>query len=81
MNVRIDRLLKKDYRITNKNGLEWGFIKVRSRYFTGREAVSFNRDGFIGFCGWASPDNQPPYMEAFKIWIDYMKKEKGITNA
>ena len=41
-----------------------------------REAISFNQDGFIGFCGWASTSNTLPVIEAFKDWCDLMAMRK-----
>lgn len=41
-----------------------------------REAISFNADGFIGFCGWASSANTLPVVEAFKDWCDLMAMRK-----
>jgi len=41
-------------------------------YFTGREAVSFNSDGFIGFCGWSDSINNQPILNGFKKWVDYL---------
>ena len=50
-----------------------------------REAISFNRDGFIGFAGWASSQNEAPFVKSFDRWVDwmvknddYMKKQKKI---
>lgn len=41
-----------------------------------REAISFNANGFIGFCGWASSVNTLPVVEAFKDWCDLMAMRK-----
>ena len=41
-----------------------------------REAISFNADGFIGFCGWASSANTLHVVEAFKDWCDLMAMRK-----
>ena len=39
----------------------------------GREAISFNSDGFIGFCGWADTQNSQPFLNAFRRWLtEYM---------
>lgn len=46
------------------------FIKLRWHDGHEREAISFNADGFIGFCGWASSANTLPVVEAFKDWCD-----------
>ena len=34
-----------------------------------REAISFNGDGFIGFCGWADRHNSVPILKAFSEWM------------
>lgn len=49
------------------------FLFVNSFYFTQREAVSFNGDGFIGFAGWADDGNVQPILDAFIEWCDYME--------
>lgn len=41
-------------------------------YFTGREAVSFNNDGFIGFCGWSDNINNQPILRGFEKWMDWL---------
>jgi hypothetical protein len=53
----------------------WAGIKCCSYYFEEREAVSFNRDGFIGFCGWADSKHEKPVLEGFYQWIEWMGKE------
>ena len=41
--------------------------------WNGREAISFNVDGFIGFCGWADTQNSQPFLNAFRRWLtEYM---------
>ena len=41
--------------------------------WNGREAISFNSDGFIGFCGWADTQNSQPFLNAFRRWMtEYM---------
>lgn len=54
------------------------YILVDGSYFSNREAISFNGDGFIGFCGWASTKNSMPIYNAFISWCQYVymyKKE------
>lgn len=48
------------------------FLYVNSHYFTRREAISFNPDGFIGFAGWADQGNTNPLLRAFLKWCDYI---------
>jgi hypothetical protein len=46
------------------------YFLLNSHYFTQREAISFNSDGFIGFAGWADSGNKSPLMSAFVEWVD-----------
>ncbi|PHR58761.1 MAG: hypothetical protein COA47_10165 [Robiginitomaculum sp.] len=48
----------------------WAGIRCKSRYFGDREAVSFNRDGFIGFGGWADDKNVVPIVDGFEQWVN-----------
>lgn len=48
------------------------FLYMNSHYFTRREAISFNRDGFIGLTGWADQGNTNPILRAFLKWCDYL---------
>lgn len=45
------------------------YLFINSHYFTRREAISFNRDRFIGFCGWADQHNTDPIIAAFIEWV------------
>lgn len=51
-------------------GIESAFLFCDGSYFTGREAISFNSDGFIGFCGWADDKNSMPFLVAFYRWVN-----------
>lgn len=48
------------------------FLTGRGEYFTRREVISFNANGFIGFCGAASDANAQPVLEAFVEWCDWL---------
>ena len=50
--------------------IESAFLSCDGSYFTGREAISFNSDGFIGFCGWADDKNSIPFLVAFYRWVN-----------
>ena len=52
------------------------FLYVNSHYFTRRECISFNRDGFIGFAGWADQGNVNPILRAFLKWCDMLAEGK-----
>lgn len=52
-----------------ETGIMYAFVRVDGPYFRDREAVSFNEDGFIGFCGWADDKNSKPFLKAFHAWM------------
>lgn len=52
------------------------FLYINSHYFTQREAISFNEDGFIGFAGWADQGNTNPLLRAFLQWCDDLAAAK-----
>lgn len=53
------------------------YLRVDGPYFTDREAISFNRDRFIGFAGWASDKNVKPFISAFIEWVDWFVTKYG----
>lgn len=57
------------------------FMTGCGEYFTAREVISFNRDGFIGFCGDASDRNAQPILEAFVGWCDHIAERKQEQEA
>ena len=52
------------------------FLTGSGEYFTAREVISFNRDGFIGFCGAADSENTAPVLAAFVEWCDWLAERK-----
>ncbi len=44
------------------------FIEMKTSEWDRREAVSFNRDGFIGIAGWADNNNVKPLLSALVEW-------------
>lgn len=52
------------------------FLTAKGAYFNAREVVSFNSDGFIGFCGEADDTNAQPVLAAFMRWCDWLKERK-----
>ena len=63
---------KSIYRARPDRTLSEAFIRMMSDYWYNREAVSFNKDGFIGFAGWASDKNVQPVLMGFVKWCDYL---------
>lgn len=69
----VEPIREKDiYRDGNKKSAPINSIElhVSAYYFSRREAITFNRDGFIGFCRWASTDNAQPIYVAFIEWCN-----------
>ena len=64
-------------RLNNEGLVEHSEIRCKSHYFDDREAVSFNRDGFIGFAGWADDTNIKPILSGFNEWVIEMHKSKS----
>lgn len=59
--------------MSDSGGIKCAFIRCNGTYFKGREAISFNSDGYIGFAGWADLKNLKPFHRAFKRWMDEMR--------
>lgn len=65
--------------IFEKNKLIFATLRVKGDYFSDREAITFNKDEFIGFCGWADDNNTKPIIYGFMEWCDYLKNSKVNT--
>lgn len=61
---------------TENGALVRAFLTGKGAYFSCREVISFNRDGWIGFCGEAADGNARPILEAFVEWCDELAAEK-----
>lgn len=66
--MRMSEKIKSKYTTSGK--LIECYLFINSHYFTRRECISFNKDGFIGFCGWADNANTKPIVTAFVEWCD-----------
>lgn len=49
-------------------------LRMASSEFEDRECVTFNRDGFVGLCGWASSANTEPIARTFIAWCAHMAR-------
>lgn len=49
---------------------DYRYMTCRTNQWESREAVSFNRDGFIGFCGWADSKNTKPILDGVLNWLE-----------
>jgi hypothetical protein len=79
VDMRMSEKIKSKYK-SNGTIIEC-YMFVNSHYFTRREAISFNKDGFIGFSGWASSRNTQPLIAAFKEWVDGLPKAIESTES
>lgn len=50
------------------------YLTGKGTYFSAREVISFNSDGFIGFCGEADIQNMQPVLTAFCEWCDWLQQ-------
>lgn len=66
----------------NGVGIYEAYLRVDGRYWQGREAVSFNADGFIGIAGWADDQNVQPFLRALMRWLkEWMNCTHGIPRS
>lgn len=61
----------------DNDGMFAAFLRCDGSYFEKREVISFNSDGFIGFCGWASSKNTKPITDTFMAWCDRIAARKA----
>jgi hypothetical protein len=50
------------------------YMCCKSNNFDKREMISFNRDGFIGFAGWADDRNIQPILSGVEKWLQLDKE-------
>ena len=75
--VNTTRLSEKKIIKHRPNGsITEAYLFMNSHYYTQRECISFNKDGFIGFAGWADDGNSNPLRRAFLEWCEILKKQK-----
>lgn len=55
------------------------FIRVDTYQWNGRDAISFNDDGFIGIASWASDINVKPFISALIEWSQWMVGYEPLT--
>ncbi|WP_087064461.1 hypothetical protein [Intestinibacillus massiliensis] len=70
LRVNTAKYYKGEY--TEAGGMVCAYMTGKGRYFNSREIISFNRDGFIGFCGDADEQNSVPVLTAFCDWCDWL---------
>lgn len=72
MDMKARKPLVRNVKILKRTGLQYAYLKVKGSYFESREAISFNKDGFIGFGGELDDKNVQPILKAFCRWCDLM---------
>lgn len=68
--------LRGTFRATKKaKRLRCGSVDLRCEawYFKGRQCITFEPSGFIGFAGWSDDTNIQPIIRAFMAWVDELK--------
>lgn len=75
MNEPILRGKNKNVFLDKDNRVVSAFLKVKGAYFKEREGISFNEDGFIGFCGWGDAKRTAIFTDGFKEWCDYLSQK------
>lgn len=60
-------------KINRRTGKKACYITGSGHYFRGREVISFNEDGFIGFSGNADDTNIQPILRAFLRWVRFFE--------
>lgn len=68
--IKIKKSRKKDFDFTENGTISYCAIRLNGSWFDDREAITFNRDGFIGFAGWADNKNIQPILKAFDKWLE-----------
>lgn len=58
----------------SKKGLVRARFRIDGSYFSKREGITFNENGFIGFAGEFSTVNTQPILDAFIEWCDKIAK-------
>lgn len=77
--MKASRLMDGTYRVGraqvwNAHVHDAADIRCHAYYFKDRQAVTFERNGFIGFAGWADDTNVQPILRAFIKWISWLKE-------
>ncbi len=62
--------------LDKNNKIIYAGLKVKGNYFSDREAITFNDDGFIGFCGWADDKRTKIFTDGFIEWCNTLKSRK-----
>ena len=67
----------RNIKLDKNNNIIFAELRCKGNYFSDREAITFNEDGFIGFCGWADMKRTEIFTSGFIKWCDYLVGKKG----
>ena len=73
LRMRQHKYSAKQRKTGDYSGIE---LLVDGTYFSKREAITFNADGFIGFSGWGSGYANRPFIDGFIRWCDEVSIER-----
>ena len=66
----INAQLMRDTLRVAKSNWKTRTIELKSYYFTDRQGITFESDGFIAFAGWADDGNVQPILRACVKWVE-----------
>lgn len=66
----------RNVKLDKNNNIIFANLRCKGNYFADREAITFNEDGFIGFCGWADIKRTSIFTSGFIKWCDYLKEKQ-----
>ena len=70
MVIAYNRKSNKGYCKEGEDGsVTFARIGINGPYFTEREGVTFNDDGWVGIAGWASSENARPIINGIRRWM------------
>ena len=73
--MRLSKIVHYD---EDRLGFKHCYLYVNGDYFKKRQAISFEKEDWIGFAGWACTNNVQPFIEAFMRWCDLMKNKTNV---
>lgn len=80
MDMNVAMFRKKDIKELKK-GLVCARIQINGSYFSRREAITFNENGFVGFGGELDNKNIQPIIKSFEKWCKNLKERKNKISA
>ena len=82
--MTVDEYMEMSYRCRQRWSIQrqkkygkiiFAHLECKSFYFNNRQAVTFEKDGFIGFAGWSDDTNIKPILKGFMEWLKEVENE------